>query len=49
VNNRLDTDETANRGTAMTNGNDDTMKIAIAIGAVLLIIWAARMAIIALK
>jgi hypothetical protein len=49
VNDRLDTDETANKGTAMTNGNDDTMKIVFAIGAVILLIWAARMAIIALK
>jgi hypothetical protein len=33
----------------MTNGDDDTMKIALAIGAIILLIWAARMAIIALK
>jgi hypothetical protein len=49
VNNRVDTDETAIKEIAMTNGDDDTMKIALAIGAVLLLIWAARMAIIALK
>ena len=33
----------------MTHGDDETMKIAIAIGAALVIIWAIRMAIIALK
>jgi hypothetical protein len=33
----------------MTNDDDETMKIAVAIGAVLLIIWAIRMAIIALN
>jgi hypothetical protein len=49
VNNRVDADETAIKGAAMTNGDDDTMKIAFAIGAIILLIWAARMAIIALK
>jgi hypothetical protein len=49
VSNRVDPGETAMKVTAMTNGDDDTMKIALAIGAVILIIWAARMAIIALK
>jgi hypothetical protein len=49
VNNKVDADKNAIKGTAMTNGNDDTMKIAFAIGAVILLIWAARMAIIALK
>jgi hypothetical protein len=33
----------------MTNDDDETIKIAIAPGAVLLIIWAIRMAIIAFK
>jgi hypothetical protein len=33
----------------MTNNDDGTMKIAIAIGAILLIIWTARMVIIAFK
>jgi hypothetical protein len=33
----------------MANHDDETMKIAIAIGAVLLIIWAIRMTIIAFK
>jgi hypothetical protein len=38
-----------NRGNTMANHDDETMKIAIAIGAVLLIIWAIRMTIIAFK
>jgi len=33
----------------MTNDDDETMKIAFAIGAVVLIIWVIRMAIIAFK
>jgi hypothetical protein len=36
-------------GEAMTNDDDETIKIAIAIGAIILVIWAIRMAIIALK
>jgi hypothetical protein len=35
------------KGSAITNSDDNTMKIAIAIGATLVIIWAIRMAIIA--
>jgi len=49
MNSRVDPDGTAIKATAMTNGGDDTMKIAFAIAAIILIIWAARMAIIALK
>jgi hypothetical protein len=33
----------------MTNDDDETIKIAIAIGAILLVIWVVRMAIIAFK
>jgi hypothetical protein len=43
----VDTDRTTIWGSAMTNNDDQTFLVAIAIGAILVIIWAIRMAIIA--
>jgi hypothetical protein len=46
-NTSVDTDRTTIWGSAMTNNDDQTFLVAIAIGAILVIIWAIRMAIIA--
>jgi len=45
--NSVDTGKTTIWGSAMTNNDDQTMYVAIAIGATLVIIWVMRMAIIA--